>query len=202
MAGEVDKAEDFFAAGDFEDVAGLELFAQDAVCGYFEGVIVAQVLHLDLRIGIQDDGAVGDGVGADRGDDDGVEVGGHDRAAGRERIGGRAVRGGDDDAVCYEGVEVGAVDMDGDFDQACIFASMDDEVVDGKLLLAAREKAVDGDPLGNLEVAEDDVVKAGVDFRNGDIGHKAGVAEVDADDRWIDVGKFVDEAKNGPVAAH
>ena len=71
-------------------------------------------MNLDLLICCQNDGAIGDGVGRNRGEDEGLQVGTDDRAARGKGVSCGAVGGGDDDPICLKGVEVIAIDMDRD----------------------------------------------------------------------------------------
>lgn len=114
----------------------------EAVSADFDGIVFAEILELDLLVRGEDDGAVGDCVGTDGSDDNGVDGWVDDGAACCKRVSGGAVWGGYDDAIGFKGVEVEAVDVDANFDEAGVFAAMDDDVVDGKALIAAEALAV------------------------------------------------------------
>lgn len=58
-----------------------------AVGADVDGVVFTEVFDLDFVVGGEDDGAIGDGVGADGGEDDGVKGGAEDGAAGGEGVG-------------------------------------------------------------------------------------------------------------------
>ena len=81
-----------------------------------------------------------------------------DRAAGRERIAGRAGRAGDDQAVGDERREVGVVDGDVEPADAGERAAGDDDVVEGDVarvvdrLAAAQDPALERHPLVDREV--------------------------------------------------
>ena len=75
MSVEAGEVEVVGAACDAEDFACFHLEASDAVEGDFDGFyVLAEVLNLDVALGHEDDGAVGDGVCGDGGEDDGVDL--------------------------------------------------------------------------------------------------------------------------------
>ena len=81
-------------------------------------------------VGAVDQGALGERVRADRGDDEHVGVGWEDRPPRRETVGRRADRGGDDQAITAIGHDAFAVDRQADVDQVEDRGRPDDGVVE------------------------------------------------------------------------
>lgn len=136
MAVEVDEFKGLFGGGNGKDFFGLEVEEGDAVEGDFDRVVVGEVLDAELFFGHEDDRAIRDGMGADRGQHEAFKVGSDDGTACRHRIGGRAVRSRDDDAVGGKGVDVSAVDMAGKVDKARVSGAVEDDFIHRKAFVA------------------------------------------------------------------
>ena len=79
-----------------------------------------------------DDGAQGEGMGRDGGDDEALRVGCKDRSAAGERVGGGTRGGGHDDTVAGIGGHIVAIDIDAGAEQRVLFAAVDEHLVEGE----------------------------------------------------------------------
>ena len=158
----------------------------------------------DLAVAGEDDGADGEEVGADGGEDHGVDCGHEDGAVGGEGVGGGAGGGGDDDAVGAEAGDELAVELDGEFTHAGDGTFGEDDVVE--CVPFAEEVAV-AEELGAHEAAGvddggtgDPGFEGGVELGEGDFGEEAERAEVDAEDGGVRVGKGASDGEKGAIA--
>ena len=141
---------------------------------------------VDLVVAV-DQRALGQGVGAERGDDEAVGVGRQDRPAGREAVRRRADRRGDDQAVAPVGHHVLAVDRQADLEQVERRRGPEDHVVEpperparparGDQGARQRHQVVDGVvPTGQVVEPVEEAV-------GGQLGDEAEPAQVDPQDR-------------------
>lgn len=168
-----------------EDFSRLERKMGEAVGADFEGAVGAEILDLDLLIGSEDDGPVGDRVGANGRDHDGVEDGAKDRTPGSEGVGCRPVRSGDDDPIGFKSIEVGSINVNGDFNEARVLSAMNHDIVDGKAMISLSVSALKGEAVFDVVGAAKKVFEAGIDFVEGNIGHESEMSHVDAEDGGI-----------------
>ena len=157
-----------------------------------------------LGVAGEDDGADGEEVGTDGGEDHGVYGGHEDGTVGGEGVGGGAGGGGDDDAVGAEAGYELAVEFDGELAHAGDGAFGEDDVVEGVPL--AEELAV-AEELGVHEAAAVDDGGAGepgvegvVELGEGDFGEEAEGAEVDGEDGRVGEGEGAGGGEEGSVA--
>ena len=129
-----------------------------------------------------------------------------DRAAGRQRVGGRAGGRGDDDAVGAHRVDEAAVDLDRAFDHPAERAAVDDDVVQRQRVLRAMPSArstVGGEQRAALldvaavEHRAERVLHAG----ERDVGEEAEPALVDADQRHVERRQLARDRQHRAVAA-
>ena len=153
----------------------------------------------------KDDGADGEEVGADGGEDHGVDGRHEDGAVGGEGVGRGAGGGGDDDAVGAEAGDELAVELDGELTHAGDGTFGEDDVVEGVPL--AEELAV-AEELGVHETAGIDDgstcepgFEGGVELGEGDFGEEAEGAEVDAEDGGVGVGEGAGDGEEGSISA-
>ena len=130
MAGEPDHGEGGLAAADRDAIARPQGDLHLAVDDQHGREPLALGRDLVDLVPAVDQGALGEGVRADGGDDEHVGVGGKDRASCREAVGRRADRGGDDQAVAAIGHHALAVDRQADVDQVEDRGRPDDRVVE------------------------------------------------------------------------
>jgi hypothetical protein len=185
-------------------VAELQLDCFLAVDGEVDFVGDADDAHVDRGFAWSDDWANGQQMGADGGDQHGVDAGHYDRAVGSEVVGGRAGGGGDDDAVGAEGGDELLVDVDGEIAHAGDGALGDDDVVEGVPL---AEGFAIADVLGAHHAADLDFgavvapgLQGGVEVGEGDFGEEAEGAEVHAEDGGGGAGEGAGRGEKGAVA--
>ena len=118
---------------DGEPIAGGEASERAAIANHF-GVRVRPIreAHLDDRAGRHHDGAIGEGVRADRRDYEHIEVGLDDGATAGERIGGGACGGGDHEAIAAMRVDEALVDPGLVIDEVATLVGLHDDVVQGE----------------------------------------------------------------------
>ena len=163
--------------------------------------------HLDDEAGLRaDDHRPGEqGVRADRHEEQGLDVGPDDRAAGRERVGGGPGGGGHDDAVAAPGRQRAAVDLDGELEHPLARRLLDGHLVQGP----GREHRVavlegvhlEGHPLLDGVVARDDALDGGVEVFALGLGEEADVAEVDPEQGHARAAGELGAAQDRAVAA-
>jgi len=162
-------------------------------------------LNADGGVAWDDDGADGEQVGTDGGDQHSVNAGHDNGAVGGEVVGGRAGWGGDDDAIGAEGGDELIIDLDGEVSHAGDGALRDDDVVEGVPLLDELSVAQD---LGAHHAADFDLgavvapgFQGGVELGEGDLSEEAEGAEVDAEDGCGGAGEGAGRGEEGAVAA-
>ena len=142
--------------------------------------------HRDAGAAADDERTMGERVGANGSEDNGVDAGHQDRASGGERVGSGTGGSGDDDAVGLVLDDMFAVDAQLKADEAGDGA-LDDSIVEGAVrgnLLAVTEKAAldEGTRLKRTE-AFGDSGESGIEFVEANFGEKAEGAEVDGEQR-------------------
>ncbi|MNJ39114.1 hypothetical protein D3C77_339790 [compost metagenome] len=141
-----------------------------------------------------------------RHDDDGIELGVHDRPARRQRVGGRAGRGGDDQAVGFLAADELAIDVDLEFDHPRRLARVQYHVVE-------RVALADGFGMPAYFGLEQEAVFHQVmavehfgdlyfQLVRADIGEKAQAATVDAQHRRVVLGQGPGGAEQAAIAAN
>ena len=211
------------AAEDVEEAVGAGAEEVDAVFGTaavdlvadveFHGLLtidgeegVGDAVHVDGDGGVagNDDRADGQQVGAEGRNDEGVDRGHYDGAAGGQIVGGRAGGGRDDDAVGTHGCDELLVDLDGEVGHACDGALGDGDVVEG---VPTADRLTVATQLGVHHVAHFDAcavgapgLKGGVEVGEGDLGEEAEGSEVDAEDGGRGVGERAGCGEKGAVA--
>jgi hypothetical protein len=194
-----------FRALAMDVVAELQLDCFLAIDGEVDFVGDADDADIDGGFAWGDDGANGQQMGADGGDQHGVDAGHHDGSVSSEVVGGRAGGGGDDDAVGAEGGDKLLVDVDGEVAHAGDGALGDDDIVEGVPL---AERFAVADVLGAHHAADLDfgaVVAPGfegvVEVRERNLGEEAEGAEVYAEDGRGSAGEGAGRGEEGAVAA-
>lgn len=187
---------------DREGIAALHQKCVQPIGSDVDRIILADVFDFDLPIRRQDDRAIGDRMRADGREDDRVQVGGEDGSACSEGVGSRSSGSRNNDPVCDEGIDVDAVDLDRQLDQAVVLGSMEDDIVDRMEGMPLGRSGFQNQALVDRVGAVQQVDEAGKDIGSGDIGHEAEMAEVDAEDRGIDIGEMVGDSEQGSIAPH
>ena len=100
--------------------------------------------HLDLRIERENEGPVGQSVGTDRGHDDDPEIRVEDWSAGRQIVGGRAGRGGDDQSVGPESADQGVVHVHRQIEHSRQRGLVDHRIVDDAVSGGIAARRLDG----------------------------------------------------------
>ena len=165
-------------------------------------------------LGLDHDRADRRQVGGDRRDDEVPADRVDDRAAGRERVAGRAGRAGDDEAVGDERGEVRVVDLDVEPADAGQRAAGDHDVVEGEVAVtgrwrasapcgraAAQDPALERHPLVDPVVAVDDRAEDRLEVAGLGLRQEADLAEVDAEERHVDLGDRPGRPQERAVAA-
>ena len=154
-----------------------------------------------------DDRPDGRQVGGDRRDDEVPADRVEDRAAGRERIAGRAGRAGDDEAVGDERGEVRVVDGDVEPADPRQRAARDDDVVEGdvaRVVDRLRRRAGSGPraPSARRSRSRPSTILPRTCLELAGLGlrQEADLAEVDAEDRDVDLGHGANRAQERAVA--
>lgn len=170
-------------------------------------VLAAQQLDLDHNRIAHGNGAVSQRVRRDWHQQDGRYAGFHDRALGRQRVGSRTGRRGDDQAVGAHGVDEAAVYRHRAIDHTALRAAIDDDIVERqRALLVAR---------GGL--AHDVCAQQGTRFLDvragqhrgegafhvgeGDVGQEAEASLIDTDQRHIEPGESPRDRQHRAVTA-
>ena len=186
-------------------IVQFELDCLLAVDGEVDLVGDADDLDTDGGVAWDDDGADGEQVGTDGGDQHGVDAGHDDGAVGGEVVGRGAGGSGDDDAVGAEGGDELLVDLDGEVAHAGDGAFGDDDVVEGVPLLDGFAVA---DDLGvhhaadfNLGAVVAPGFEGGVELGEGDLGEEAEGAEVHTEDGGGGTGEGSGCGQEGAIAA-
>jgi hypothetical protein len=138
-----------------------------------------------------------DGRDEERGDG-----GRHDRAAGRERVGGRAERRGDHDGVGAVPDEDVAVDDDVDVERTAAGDAGHDDVVERGPHAAAGQARLEAEQRLEVGPARRDGVEGGGDLVGGDVGQERDVPRRDPEHRHRVRGRRPQRAEQRSVAAH
>ena len=152
-----------------------------------------------LRVGNDFDGKVGSGadhdrpgkerMGADRAEQQRLDIRPDDRATGREGVCRRSGRCGHHHAIAAPGRERSAVDFDGQLDHAFAGRLFDGHLIEGPTgehrLAIANSAHLKGHPVLYGVLAIDDVVDRGVQVLPLSLGEETHVAEVHSEQRDV-----------------
>jgi hypothetical protein len=173
-------------AGDANGVVFLERDAGLAVESEEDGFGGAGEFDFDERGVANDDGAIGEGVRADGGDDEGFDGGMNDGTAGGEGVSGGAGGRGDDEAVGAIANDEVVVDGEFEFDHPGERGFVDDGVVEDVLavddLIGAEKLDLEHGANGFGGAAGERFFESGIEFVDGEAGKKAEAAHVDGED--------------------
>lgn len=154
----------------------------------------------DLRGVIKNDGAITEGVRADRRHGDGADFGADDGAAGGEVVSGRTGGGGEDEAVAMilgDGVAIGGHLQADEADAVGFFEHDVVEPVNG---FATARGASEHGALGDFVVPLDEFGQVAAGFFLGEGGEKSEFAEVDAEHGGAGFERRFEYAEEGAVA--
>jgi len=184
--GGLDQVEALRGASDADGVVFLEGDAGLAVESEEDGFGGAGEFDFDERGIADDDGAIGEGVRADGRDDERLDSGMNDGAAGGEGVGGGAGGSGDDEAVSAIANDEVVIDRKFEFDHASEGGFVDDGVVENVLrvddLASAKELDLKHGADGFGGAASESFFESGIEFVDGEAGEKAEAAHVDGED--------------------
>ena len=155
----------------------------------------------DHRGVVDGDGSVGERVRRDGHQRERRHVRRDDRAAGRQRVGGRSGRRGDDQAVGAHRIDEAAVDLDAHLDHAAAAAAVDDDVVERDAAIAVDLGVEQGPSLldeASVEYRADRRLHVG----ERDVGEEPEAALVDADQRQVEGRDLARDRQHRAVAAH
>ncbi|MNJ18384.1 hypothetical protein D3C77_126840 [compost metagenome] len=141
-----------------------------------------------------------------RHDDDGIELGVHDRTARRQRVGGRAGRRGDDQAVGLLAADELAVDVDLELDHARRFARVQHHIVE-RIALAdgfgmTAHFGLQQEAVFHQVMTVEHFGDLYLQLVRADIGEKAQAAAVDTQHRGVVLGQGTGGAEQAAVAAY
>ena len=145
------------------------------------------------------------GVGAERHQQQRVQLGPQHRAAGRERVRRRSGRGGHQHPVAGPARQRQAVDLDRDLQHPLPGGLLDGDLVDRERrpdhLAVVTQRHVDGEPLLDRVRAVDHVVDDAVDLRRLRLGQEPDVAQVHAQQGGVGGDHLLRAAQDRAVAA-
>ena len=160
---------------------------------------------LDFAVALDHQRAVGQRVRRQRGQDDGLDAGLDDGAAGGEVVPGRARRRADDEPVARDLGQVPPVDGDGQGDHSKRRAGLYHAVVDAQALEAGGVQPADGGlddhPLVDQGVVADHLLELGLQLSHGELSQESEFAEVDPDERHLPIGQRTGDTQQRSVAA-
>ena len=204
VAGRVQQADGRCGAAQTHGVARLQVDGHLAV-KVGAGVGGADDAYLDLATVADQDRAVGQRMWAQRHQGNPRDLRMHDRAIGRQRVGGRTGRGGQDQPVRAQVVDEFAIDKQLEFDQAADGPLVDDHLVEGQaggdVLAAAQHFGVEQHAVFRDEASGKQIVHARQHVVACDIGHEAQPPLVDADQRDLVPCQMAGGAEQGAVTA-
>lgn len=171
-----------------------------AIDGNLDMVGGLEGLDAELVGIVEDDTAIGEGMGVDGGDGEDAGGGVNDGATGGEIVCGGAGRGGKDDAIGVVGIHVFLLAIDLEADEAG-GAGFNDDIVEGVDRLTLGVGAGEDGELPGGEVTEEELGESGADQFGGEAGHKAEAAEVNPEDGGGVSGGGLDDTEEGAIAA-
>lgn len=172
---------------DGDAIAGLER-AGDLAVDDRGGAFVDRVGDdLDGGLAVDHQRFVGQRVRAERCHDDGIDVGLHDRSAGREVVGRRTAGGADDQSVAAHAGQRFAVHGDPQANDAKRRTGLDDAIVDGQHAVGDAPLTPDVDlqhrPAANQRIIAQCPIELGSKLVHGKLGEETQLPDVDAD-QW------------------
>lgn len=161
--------------------------------------IAVEVDDEGMRV-VEDNGAIGERVGVDGGNDHDGGGGVDDGSAGGKVVGGGAGGGGDNDPVGVVGVHIFLLAMDLESDEVG-GAGLDDNIVEGEGLLLFGTAKIEQRKVSGGVVSVEEILEFIADGMAGEAGHEAEPTQVDPEHGHTRFGSGLDYTEKGPVAA-